>query len=34
MMMKGGSVEVKAPSETAAVDIVAREQESPAVPTK
>jgi len=30
MMMKGGSVEVKAPSETAAVDIVAREQDSPA----
>ena len=29
-MTKGGSVEVKAPSETAAVDIVAREQDSPA----
>ena len=30
MMMKGVSVEVKAPSETAAVYIVAREQDSPA----
>ena len=29
-MTKGGSVEVKAPSETAAVDIVAMEQDSPA----
>ena len=35
LLMTGkSSVEVKAPSETAAVDIVAREQESPAVPTK
>ncbi len=35
LLMTGkSSVEVKAPSETAAVDIVASERESPAVPTK